>query len=150
MINTPGNEDSRSCSLATSHRSSLPHNLIMSLIFLPWQKYFSKQKCGHENLVSMMLMFRHSEFTVQDLQQMGIFQPLDKVESHQLTRYQPCSLDTEIWIKPAWTQHILKHSVLKPDQHSFFIPFKFLELSWALAFVLWEVDIKILNKDAYD
>ena len=32
--NTTGNEDSRLCSLATSHRASLPRNFTMSFMFL--------------------------------------------------------------------------------------------------------------------
>lgn len=49
--NTSGNEDSWLCSLATSHRASLPRNLTMSFIFLKLTAFSFKNEVEDENNV---------------------------------------------------------------------------------------------------
>lgn len=73
-MNTAGNEDSRLCSLATSHNASLPLNFAMSFMFLKiavalWlAKWIMKMKYQEDKAFQITIL------TVQDHQKKAFFQ----------------------------------------------------------------------------
>lgn len=76
-MNTSGNDDSRLCNLATSHRSSLPFNFTISFMFLMLTDMVGK--------ISFTVMKLHDTcwikgiLTVQDRRQTVLFQSLGRV-----------------------------------------------------------------------